>query len=81
MEAGQVEVRPDDEPEEGATATSPATRLTALLTAEPIPDCCSEIAPRIVEVSGATVAESPRPNRSTPGAAASSSRPGRSRSA
>ena len=45
----------------------PATRDTALLIAEPIPDCFSLIEPRIADVNGATVTAKPRPNTAIPG--------------
>ncbi len=50
-----------------AIASSPATRETPLLIPEAIPTCRSSTELSAVAVSGATVAESPRPKTSTPG--------------
>ena len=50
-----------------ATATSPATREIALLTADAMPDLAGEMPDSTAEVSGATVTESPSPKRTTPG--------------
>src|SRR5207244_11013291 len=44
-----------------ATASRPARRATALLTAEPTPTWASSTAARTAAVSGATVIASPRP--------------------
>src|SRR6266511_1627358 len=50
-----------------ATASSPAARATALLTAEATPACSALAAASTVAVSGATVSDRPRANTSTPG--------------
>ena len=50
-------------------ATSPATRETALLMAEAMPDRLSSTAPRMAEVRGATVIVRPRPKTRTPASA------------
>ena len=50
-----------------ATAMSPATRATSLFTAEAIPECSAGTADSAVEVSGATLMASPKPNTSTAG--------------
>ena len=50
-----------------AIATSPATRAIALLTPEAIPALLSSASASTVEVSGATVIDSPSPNTSRPG--------------
>ena len=50
-----------------AIAIRPATRATALLTADPMPACRAGIEPRIADVSGATVMDRPSENSSTPG--------------
>lgn len=50
-----------------AIARSPATRATALLTAEAMPDRSCGADPRIAAVSGDTVIASSRPSTSIPG--------------
>ncbi len=50
-----------------AITMSPATRDTALLTAEAMPERSVSIAPRIADVSGETVSVRPMPNRMRPG--------------
>ena len=50
-----------------AIATSPAMRATALFTAEPMPARAGSTAPRIADVSGATVIAMPRPMTRMPG--------------
>ena len=50
-----------------AIAISPAIRDTALLTPLASPEWPASTELRTVAVSGATVADSPRPNTSTPG--------------
>ena len=50
-----------------ATASSPATRATALFTPEAMPEWWGGAPASTVAVSGATVSESPSPNTSTPG--------------
>ena len=50
-----------------ATATRPAMRETALLTAEPMPLWAGSTAASTAAVSGDTVIERPSPKTSTPG--------------
>ena len=50
-----------------AIASSPATRETPLLMPDAIPTCRSSTELSAVAVSGATVAESPRPKSTIPG--------------
>src|SRR5262245_23910560 len=50
-----------------ATASNPASRATALLTPDATPRSLSSAAASTVDVSGATVAASPRPNTTAAG--------------